>query len=190
MRSKAFALLTLVFLMSVYYGYSIAKENPEFYKNYIEQFFSKFKFIKNYSSEMLVLVIFCNNAIKSLVFMLTGFFFGIAPLVFIAANGFLLGLVLAIKEQSMGIFNVLMLIVPHGILEIPAVLLASSQGVVLGYRFYEALFKGKEFRVYVIDSIKFYLKFVLPILLIAAFVEVYVTPYIASLIFGISKQIP
>ncbi len=175
-------LLAFIFFASAYIGYTSAKENLDLFKGYLEKFFSGFEFLKGYRSEVLVLIIFLNNAIKSLVFMLAGFFFGIAPILFIATNGFLLGIVLAVKEVDFGFFRVLSFVVPHGIFEIPAVILASAQGVLLGYRFYESLFKGKEFKRHVKDSVVFYLKYVIPILLIAAFMEVYVTPLVASLI--------
>ncbi len=166
--------LSAVFLISSYLGYLAAKEDKSV-EMMLRKFFEGFRgFMDN--PILFTLVIFANNAVKSLVAMLGGFFFGIFPILFIAANGYVLGIVLSLKEPEWGLHGVIMAILPHGVLEIPAVLIACSYGVWLGIRFAYSLFRGDEFKPYLLAALRMYVKVVVPVLLVAAIVEVFITP--------------
>lgn len=81
------------------------------------------------------LFIFANNAIKSVAIMLLGALLGVIPFFFLLMNGLILGFVVAYAGS--GGTNVLEMIVrgllPHGIIEIPAILLAAGFGMQFGY---------------------------------------------------------
>ncbi len=81
----------------------------------------------------------------------------------------------------MGLLKVLLAIIPHGVLEIPAVLIASSYGVWLGLKFYRAMLGKGEFKPYLKKALIVYFKIVVPLLFIAAFIETFITPVLASL---------
>ncbi len=129
---------------------------------------------------LLALIIFANNAGKSLLAMLAGFFFGIFPVAFVMLNGYIIGVVVSWREPDWGLLKVILAIIPHGILEIPAIIIACAYGMWLGYRFYLALFRGVEFRKYLLKAIRVYIRLVLPILLIAALVEAFITPVVVG----------
>ncbi len=112
--------------------------------------------------------------------MLAGFFFGIFPVAFVMLNGYIIGVVVSWREPDWGLLKVILAIIPHGILEIPAIIIACAYGMWLGYRFYLALFRGVEFRKYLLKAIRVYIRLVLPILLIAAFVEAFITPVVVG----------
>ncbi|RRJ62101.1 stage II sporulation protein M [Paenibacillus oralis] len=79
--------------------------------------------------------IFLNNALKSVAIMVLGGLLGLLPGIFLLMNGVALGYVVA-AASSRG-EHVLDLIVrgllPHGIIEIPAILIASGFGLQFGY---------------------------------------------------------
>lgn len=79
--------------------------------------------------------IFVNNVTASLIMVVSGLFFGVFPLIALTSNGVLLGVVLGIASSQAGV-NPLVLfvttILPHGILELPAILIASAFGIRLG----------------------------------------------------------
>lgn len=81
------------------------------------------------------LFIFFNNAVKSIMVILLGAIFGILPAFFLLMNGLALGFVVTAAETDGG--NVLGLIVrgllPHGVIEIPAILIAAGFGMQFGY---------------------------------------------------------
>lgn len=87
------------------------------------------------------LFIFFNNAVKSIGAILLGAIFGILPAFFLLMNGLALGFV--VTSASSGGANVADLIVrgllPHGIVEIPAILIAAGFGMQFGYLILKSL---------------------------------------------------
>lgn len=81
------------------------------------------------------LALFYNNIRVSLVMMVGGLIFGIIPFLVVIANGALVGYVLATLTAKIHInlgLAILAGILPHGIFEIPAYLLASAYGLRIG----------------------------------------------------------
>lgn len=92
--------------------------------------------------------IFLNNAIKSIVVMYFGILFGVVPILFVIINGMVIGFLfkLVAEQQGIGVLTELIFkgIVPHGIIEIPAILLACAYGLKFGaltFRSIGVLFK-------------------------------------------------
>lgn len=87
------------------------------------------------------LFIFFNNAVKSIMVMLLGAVIGILPAFFLLMNGLALGFVVTAAGDGDG--NVMELIVrgllPHGIIEIPAILIAAGFGMQFGYLILKSL---------------------------------------------------
>ncbi|ULL13422.1 stage II sporulation protein M [Paenibacillus sp. H1-7] len=77
-------------------------------------------------------LIFWNNISKSLLVIGVGAFFGVIPLFFLIANGLILGYVIAVSAQQQSVLFVIKGILPHGILEIPAVVFACAFGLRMG----------------------------------------------------------
>lgn len=79
--------------------------------------------------------IFLNNTVKSIAIMLLGALFGLLPAFFLLMNGLALGFVVTAAGANGA--NVLDLVVrgllPHGIIEIPAILIAAAFGMQFGY---------------------------------------------------------
>ena len=67
-------------------------------------------------------------------------------------------------------------LLPHGIIEIPAMTLSSAIGLYLGYCVLLSLF-GRRMDVAreILDSARMFVVWILPMLLVAAFIESYVT---------------
>lgn len=177
---RYFLLLTALFLLSCVLGFYHAAANPELAKEKIESFFAEFSIIKQAHPIVIFLFIFLNNSTKALAATAAGFFFGLFPLSFVFINGYLVGLVVYVKGLEIGFDRVLLYLIPHGIIEIPAILLASSYGMWLGTQFYLKLVRDERIplgRLF-LDAVKKCLKIVFPMLLIAAAVETFVTPLV------------
>ncbi|MBD2872265.1 stage II sporulation protein M [Paenibacillus arenilitoris] len=90
----------------------------------------------------MLIVIFLNNAIKSIFVMYLGALFGILPLLFLVVNGMIVGFLLGAYGEQYGGAYVAELVVkgllPHGIIEIPAIVVACAYGM----RFGILAFKG------------------------------------------------
>jgi stage II sporulation protein M len=111
------------------------------------------------------IVIFLNNAFTCFLNILTGPLIGIFPLFSAVINGGLLGW-LAHEE---GLF-VFLAIVPHGMFELPAYFLS----VAIGLKLAREVLKPKverQLRIKLVESLRVYLRLIVPLLIIAAFIE-------------------
>ena len=135
------------------------------------------KMFRGLSRFELAAAIFLNNALKTLFGILLGSLFGIIPVVFLLANGIALGVVFSLSVQSRGPWLSLLSILPHGILELPAVFLGTSIGLMVGSHVVKRLFGTAEttLGVELGRGLRFFCTVILPLLLIAALVEAFLT---------------
>ena len=114
-------------------------------------------------------LIFFNNARASIIAIIAGVFFGIFPLVIALGNGYLVGFVSRLVTDNVSILELWRLL-PHGVFELPAVLISVGFGLKIGI---EILIKpGKQnFFRNLEMSLKAFVLVVLPLLVIAAIIE-------------------
>lgn len=113
--------------------------------------------------------IFSNNIKSSFLGMFSGIALGIYPMAVIIANGYVLGFVASKTVAGNGIF-VLWRLFPHGIFEIPALIISMGLGLKLGTFF----FRKKKFEAlenYFFNSLRVFFFVILPLLIIAAIIE-------------------
>jgi stage II sporulation protein M len=126
-----------------------------------------------------MLVIFLNNAVKSLFSIVLGAGFGIIPIIFVGGNGILLGLVANQVSHEQGTLFILAAILPHGIIEIPMVLISSGLGLRLGYLMYSSIMgKETDMKYELLQSLRIYMRIIMPLLFVSAFIETFVTPLV------------
>jgi stage II sporulation protein M len=126
--------------------------------------------------------IFVNNAVKSLLVIILGVLLGLPSVLFIFVNGYLIGSVIQIIHPQLGYHVLLAGLLPHGIIEIPAILLASGLGIHIGYTVLQHLAGQKsEVRVTLMNGLMIYVRLILPALLLASIIEVLVTPPLIEL---------
>lgn len=140
------------------------------------------KFFRALPKLALAVAIFLNNSIKALLVVVGGLALGIFPVIFLLANGAALGFVLAASMQSRGVLNALLAIVPHGIFELPAILLATSMGLLLGRCAIKQFFGSSETSISteLALALKFFARIVVPLLVIAALVEAFFTSILVT----------
>ena len=127
--------------------------------------------------------IFFNNALKTLVVILLGTLLGVIAMVFLVVNGAALGIAIYLSTQSRGLWPSLLAILPHGVLELPAVLLGTSIGLMLGGHSIKKFLTNTETTLgsELGQALKFFLVVIVPLLMLAALVEVFITPVVAKL---------
>jgi stage II sporulation protein M len=134
-------------------------------------------------SILLFLIIFINNAIKALGIVFLGILLGLPPLLFIGLNGFILGGFGSALESVNGWRYVMASFVPHGVIEIPVILLATALGLTVGMESLKWLARRESrVKLQLSDSLKVYLRWILPGLAVAAIIEVFVTPLLIGLV--------
>jgi stage II sporulation protein M len=131
----------------------------------------------NLPRPLLVLMIFANNAVKTLLVIVLGIVFAIVPVVFIVVNGVAIGVVLHLATESKGFAYSMLAIVPHGLFELPGVLSGAAIGVMLGSKAIKRLFRRSEFKVgsELSRALKIFVSIIVPLLLIGAITETYLT---------------
>lgn len=137
-------------------------------------------------------VIFLNNAIKSLLVLYLGLFFGVFPVFFLVMNGMILGYVLSRVYSEIGfsglVESIVKGILPHGIIELPILIIAGAYGLKFGtyaYRYVgQAVTRrsglGKEFKRFANRTVPISIAIVL-LLLVAAGIESTVTLWLAGM---------
>jgi uncharacterized membrane protein SpoIIM required for sporulation len=127
---------------------------------------------------------FARNNIYVIFLILSGsLLFGATTLVNLIYIGMNLGLAVILSLRcGMSIIEILCLTVPHAILEIPAIIIAGAAGFKIPYEILRYL-AGKKEQILTQEDIREYLTLALIsiiLIVIAAFVEAYVTPRIAE----------
>ncbi len=111
------------------------------FANYLEQQLAALGGLANTLQESsnptlaFMIFIFLNNAIKSVFIIYIGSFFGLIPMFFLVLNGMVIGYLLqhiAVTNGTGDMFVTLVGLLPHGIIEIPAIVIASAYGMKFG----------------------------------------------------------
>jgi len=131
------------------------------------------KFIKSYmvSVNFSLLSIFINNFLIAVIMITGGLLVAIPSLFLMIFNFFSLGVMLKYFYQQSLLKEFLISIFPHGIIEIPAIILSCYFGIKVWNSFSSR-------RENVFLEIKKYYISIMPYFFLAAFIEVYITPYI------------
>ncbi|MEI6499223.1 MAG: stage II sporulation protein M [bacterium] len=126
----------------------------------------------------LFLRIFVNNIWATLFTTFPFFFFGLLAFFDIISNGLRLGVMAVVVVDKQGLAWFLAGVFTHGIFEFPALIIADGIGLWLGYLLFRKLFfkEHKQFRDGFKKGLIIFLKIVIPLLLVAAIVEAFITP--------------
>lgn len=114
-------------------------------------------------------LIFFNNARASLLAIVLGIFIGFFPLVILISNGYVIGFVMRIVSEEKSIFEFWRLL-PHGIFELPAVIISIGLGLKLGLIVLNGANKKTFFNT-LNKSLKTFVVIIVPLLIIAAIIE-------------------
>jgi stage II sporulation protein M len=134
-------------------------------------------------------LIYFNNTIKSILIIALGAFFGVLPLAFLLVNGLLVGYMGSVWSQKASLWDFIVGILPHGIIEIPAIILACAYGLRLGVLMMKMLISiiSPERSIRFKEELLGYLHSLIPVILIivvsltfAALIESTVTYWIVK----------
>lgn len=178
-----FIFMSILFIFSLIIGYIIAIIYPQIASISLEDIAKLAEMVKGLSLIQIFLIIFINNTIKSLFILVSGFIFGIIPLLFIAYNGYFLGIVCHKIILEKGFLYLFAGLLPHGIIEIPMVLLSGAIGLRLGIQMF-ATIKGQNISLKneLSEGLKLFFYYIAPLLFFAAIIETFVTSAIISFV--------
>jgi stage II sporulation protein M len=162
--------LTLIFCASFVAGFLIPLSVRQ---QVLETYLSAFVSALDLSGGTLFAYILLQNVTVSLSVLVLGLLLGLVPLLCFSLNGLVLGVVYVQVAEVLGYWKATLKIVPHGILEIPALLIAASYGLWLGVNVLRRI-RGKESEpvgAQMRHALKRYVIVVVPLLIVAAGIE-------------------
>ena len=174
---------SLVFLFAILSGYLFAQNFPEETQEIIKELEKFFSISEETTSFQMFLFILENNVIKLFTVILLGIFAGLIPLLSLWGNGMILGIFAQIVSQELSWTFLILGILPHGIIEIPVLILSAAIGIRIGKLAVWRIFnRHKNFRKEFTKAIKFYIVILIPLLFIAALIEAFITPVLLGII--------
>lgn len=166
----------IIFFFAAYFGYGLAGSSPEQTKSILEELKKMSEPVKNISPIGLFLFIFLKNSVAVLIAIFFSVILGFAPFFAVFANGMILGVFAYAFLQKFSLQVFLAGILPHGVIELPVLFFAAASGFRLWQAaFQKIVFREKNFSREFALAAHFYLNTLLPLLLIAAFIEAFVT---------------
>ena len=180
--AAAFGVLVLL-------GFAVSMLRPALAQGVLERFTAQLEQLgltDDVPQAELLATLFFNNVTAALLSML----YGLIPFVPLSAlaigtNALLLGAFAALYlMQGYGLGVYLVGILPHGVFELTALILACTLGLLICRTGTEKLRKRSDvsFLRRVLDCNRVFLSFVAPLLLVAALVEAYITPALLKLV--------
>lgn len=165
----------LFFSFSIFYGYLTAQTSPQETERIIQGFKEIYQPILQVHPLVQFLLVFLNNALTVILTIILAVVFGIFPILVLFSNGLLLGIFAFLWQQPWLVF--FKGILPHGLIEIPLLIVSSAIGLKIGQIAFKKVFRKQgQVKPELLQALKFFLKILLPLLALAAFIETFITP--------------
>jgi len=143
-------------------GIVVAIVIPSLGKSVISTILEYLKTFEHKKDLALLIAIFLKNASSAFFAILLGFLFGLVPIFGAAFNGIAVGAILNLNPLNF------FTIIPHGLFELPALFIAWGLGIWCA----GGLFHAPTISFRIKKSLNIYLSIIVPLLIIAAIVEV------------------
>lgn len=150
------------------------------YFNELQLLFNQKAFLNNTGID-LWFGIFLNNVIASGISSLLGVIpFIFLPMFSLASNAIIIGLIGAVYQiNGIGWFAFLVGVLPHGVIEIPALILGVTLGVHLCFKLSKTILRKSlkgELKQATIGCLRIFILWLVPLFFIASFIEAFMTP--------------
>lgn len=190
LRDRPYFLTALIiFIFGAFMGIQFYHNYPKEALNVIENALKTLQGLTHGHPIIQILVIFLNNTLKGIGALILGFLICFPPFLMLFGNGFIVGLLLMYWDIKLGLNpgHFFLLLAPHGVLELPAIFIATGIGIKFGVIPFKKLWRiNKQDESYpdyreFFKELPRYLLLIVGMLFVAAIIEVTVTPFIISL---------
>jgi len=177
-NNKSYIFLALIFLFLSIFSLFFIPISEDIKNIFITQ--AKASMLENYSSDSLILMwnIFRNNSFIGLLILLSWFMMSLFSLLVMFWNVMIMFIILPLTIEKVWFLKTVLLLLPHWILEITAILLSVALSFKITVLVFKKIWNWKQNKLipYLKEIFEFRLIFVFPLFLIAAFVESFITP--------------
>ncbi len=170
-----FLFALIIFILGILLGIYFAKLFPLESKEFIDALKKNLESFSQLNRPSQFFLILLNNSFVAFFTILLGVFFGFIPFFILIGNGELFGMLYFFLRGNLPLF--LKALLPHGIIELPVILISASIGLKVGKNIFLKLFKKEsKIKEELTKGVEFFLKILFPLLIIASLCEVFVTP--------------
>ena len=172
----------IFFAIGTAIGAAVASRFPGLADQFGDSIAGFLKTFRDLPKAQLAAAIFLNNSVKTLAAILLGLAVGIVPALFLVVNGVVLGVVFFLSSYSRGVWLSLLSILPHGIIELTGIFLGTAIGLLLGNVVLKRMLRRSdaEIRPALSRALRFYAIVIVPMLLVAAMIEAFITTVIVG----------
>jgi stage II sporulation protein M len=180
---QTFLICLSVFIVLIIINLILFSSNPQMSEMYFNELMAVFKgkTLLNSTGVDLWIGIFINNIIAGgISVLLGGVPFLFLPYFSLASNAIIIGLMGAVYQMNgIGWLPFMVGILPHGVIEIPTLILGVTLGVHICSKLVKQIlkrsFKG-ELKQAIIGCLQIYVCWMIPLFFLASFIEVFITP--------------
>jgi stage II sporulation protein M len=126
--------------------------------------------------------LFANNLEACILLFLGGASFGLLTLFIMSLNGIVIGAVTEIISHGHSAIFIAAALLPHGIFEIPAFIIAGALGFCMAQSLIAEWYGAADTAAYAGQLARIFLLYVLPLIAVAAIVEAFITPAVIQLV--------
>ena len=126
--------------------------------------------------------LFANNLEACIMLFLGGASFGILTMVILSLNGIVIGAITEIISHGHPAIFIAAAILPHGIFEIPAFIIAAALGFLMAQSLIAEWYGAADTAADAGRLARLFLLYVLPLIAVAALVEAFITPGVIQLV--------
>lgn len=176
---RFYASSLLALFIPLFLGLLVGYIEPGFGEEALIAGYGDIEFIKRLPPLGLFAFIISRNSLIGLIVVLSGVAIGLPTLFILVVNGVTVGAIIGWLLKYYGISVVASGILPHGVFEIPAVIISGAYGLKIGASAMSKL-RGREARLSdaLAEGLRAYLSKALPLFAIAALVESFITPLV------------
>lgn len=173
-----FILCLLVFILSMTIGWYLGEDISQIIT---QNFAEMVPNIENNDIISIFSLIIFNNLFVNLLWIILGLIGAFPSVYFSAFNGFMIGAFAYTFAAETSITLVFVGLLPHGVIEIPTMILSSSVGMGLGYTILNKIRGKGSIKKELNQAVKLYVKRIIPLVILAAIIEVTITPLLLGI---------
>ena len=168
----------LIFVFAAFYGYFFAQNSLLETELVLEKLQEVLGPIVEMPPLGQFLFVVLNNSLTVFLVIVLGIIFGLFPFLVLFSNGTILGIIALFSKTELSWSTFFVGTLPHGIIEIPVVILACAIGFKLGKTLFDRVFKKEkeaDIKTELNTALVFFIKVLFPLLLLAAADEIFIT---------------
>jgi len=181
--TNAIIVTSILFFTTITVGWVGSAQNPSIGQDLIKLFEKEVAGQMDSSNPYDMCVkIFANNLEACILLFLGGASLGILTIFIMSLNGIVIGAIMEFVSRDHTPLFVAAAIVPHGIFEIPAFILAGALGIQLAQSLIAEWYRGEDTAADARRFGRLFVLYVLPLVATAACVEAFITPIVIHLV--------